>query len=44
MSEKLPSAMDYNEHEKTYKFFIGLTKWSTIALVLLMIIMAATLV
>lgn len=44
MSEKSPSAMDYAEHEKTYNLFIGLTKWSTVALVILMIILAATLV
>jgi hypothetical protein len=36
-------AMDYAEHERTYRLFIAMTKWSTIALVLLMIFMAVTL-
>ena len=36
-------AMDYAEHERTYRLFIKVTKWSTVALVLLMIFMAVTL-
>lgn len=36
--------MDYAEHEKTYKLFVGLTKWGTISVTLLMIILAFTLV
>ena len=36
-------AMDYAEHERTYRGFLTMTKWSTIALVLLMIFMAVTL-
>ena len=36
-------AMDYAEHERTYRLFITMTKWSTVALVLLMIFMAVTL-
>ena len=32
--------MDYPEHEKTYAMFVGLAKWGTIFMVLLMIFMA----
>lgn len=32
--------MDYAEHERTYDFFVGMTKWGTISLVILMILMA----
>ena len=32
--------MDYPEHEKTYAMFVGLAKWGTILMVLLMIFMA----
>jgi hypothetical protein len=32
--------MDYSEHERTYAFFVGMTKWTTISLVVLMILMA----
>jgi hypothetical protein len=35
--------MDYAEHEKTYRFFTGLTKWGTIGVVGLLIVMAVTL-
>ena len=35
------SAMDYSEHERTYGWFIWLTKWSVISLVALMLAMAA---
>lgn len=34
------SAMDYAEHEKTYAFFVALTKFSTVAIVILLILMA----
>ncbi|WP_029076683.1 aa3-type cytochrome c oxidase subunit IV [Kaistia adipata] len=34
------SPMDYREHEKTYAFFTGLTKWGTIACVVVLILMA----
>ncbi len=43
MSEELNPVMDYDEHNKTYDMFVNLTKWGTIALVLLLIVMAATL-
>ena len=36
-------AMDYAEHERTYQLFITMTKWSTVALVALMVFMAVTL-
>lgn len=32
--------MDYPEHEKTYAMFVGLAKWGTIFMVLLLIFMA----
>ena len=39
----LETAMDYAEHERTYQLFITMTKWSTVALVALMVFMAVTL-
>lgn len=36
--------MDYAEHERTYKMFVGLTKWGTISLVVLLALMATFLV
>ena len=35
---------DYNEHESTYRFFIQLTKWGTIAVIVILILMAYFLV
>ncbi len=32
-------AMDYPEHDRTYDNFIKLFKWSTIALIILMVFM-----
>ena len=32
--------MDYHEHQKTYAFFIGFAKWSTIAIVVILVLMA----
>lgn len=29
---------DYAEHQRTYRFFIGLTKWGTITVVLALIV------
>ncbi|MCT4654609.1 MAG: aa3-type cytochrome c oxidase subunit IV [Cohaesibacter sp.] len=43
MAEDLNPVMDYDEHNKTYKMFVGLTKWGTIAMVVLLIVMALTL-
>lgn len=37
-------AMDYKEHERTYAGFIAATKVTVVAVVLLLIIMAITLV
>ncbi len=34
------SPMDYAEHERTYHFFMGLTKYGTIAVIVLLILMA----
>lgn len=39
-SLELGAAMDYPEHEQTYKGFVGLVKWGTTALVSLLIAMA----
>lgn len=36
-------AMDYAEHERTYDFFIALTKWGTILSVAIVVFMAVTL-
>ncbi len=35
---------DYAEHERTYKFFLGLVKWGTALVVLVLILMAYFLV
>jgi len=31
---------DYAEHERTYDFFIGLVKWGTISIVVILALMA----
>ena len=31
---------DYAEHERTYDFFIGLVKWGTISVVVILALMA----
>jgi hypothetical protein len=31
---------DYAEHERTYAFFLGLTKWGVISIVVVLILMA----
>ena len=36
-------AMDYAEHERTYKLFIGLAKWGTIFCIGVLVFMAVTL-
>ena len=36
-------SMDYAEHEKTYRMFIGLTKWGAILSVAVLVFMAITL-
>lgn len=33
-------AMDYAEHERTYKGFLVLTKWGTISVALILVLMA----
>jgi hypothetical protein len=35
---------DYAEHEKTYKFFLGLAKYGTMIVVLILVLMAYFLV
>lgn len=37
-------AMDYPEHERTYAAFIKMSKWVTIGVVALMVLMALTLI
>jgi hypothetical protein len=34
------SDMDYAEHEKTYRMFIGLTKWGAAGVIVILIILA----
>jgi Bacterial aa3 type cytochrome c oxidase subunit IV len=38
------SGMDYAEHERTYGRFVSFTKWGTIAVAALLIVMALTLI
>lgn len=38
------SGMDYAEHERTYGMFLGLVKWGTIAIVVLLVGMAIFLI
>ena len=33
-------AMDYPEHERTYRGFLVFTKWGSIAIIILLILMA----
>lgn len=35
--------MDYAEHEKTYKMFLVMAKWTTIVSVAILVLMAVTL-
>ncbi len=37
-------AMDYPEHERTYAMFTNLTKWGTIIIVVILILMAIFLI
>lgn len=37
-------AMDYAEHERTYATFVGLTKWGTIAVCAILVLMAIFLI
>ena len=32
--------MDYAEHERTYDLFIGLTKWGSVAVIVILVLMA----
>jgi Bacterial aa3 type cytochrome c oxidase subunit IV len=38
------SDMDYAQHDATYKMFVGMTKWGTIGIAVLLILMAIFLV
>jgi len=40
MSESSSSPMDYAEHEKTYKNFIRLLKWTGVASAIVLLLMA----
>jgi len=44
MADDNRSAMDYNQHEKMYEHFIALVKYSSIAIVIVLIAMAVFLV
>jgi hypothetical protein len=37
-------AMDYPEHERTYATFVSLTKWGTITICAIMVLMAIFLI
>ena len=39
MADKEP-VMDYPEHNKTYAMFLGMAKWGTIAVIVLLVLMA----
>lgn len=43
MSKDLNPVMDYEEHNRTYALFINMVKYGTIAVILLLIFMAITL-
>lgn len=36
-TQELPPAMDYAEHERTYNGFITVTKWSIVAMVVMIV-------
>lgn len=36
--------MDYAEHEKTYDLFVSLTKWGSISVIVILVLMAYFLV
>ena len=47
MADQVPmdsQYMDYGEHERTYRLFLGMTKWITVAVVILIVLMAVFLV
>ncbi|MEO0498025.1 MAG: aa3-type cytochrome c oxidase subunit IV [Pseudomonadota bacterium] len=39
-SVEMGAKMDYSEHNRTFAFFTGLTKWGTIVVVVVLIAMA----
>lgn len=39
MADKEP-VMDYPEHNKTYALFLSMTKWGTISVIVILILMA----
>jgi hypothetical protein len=40
MADNHDSAMDYAEHDRTYALFIAMTKWGSVSIVVLLILMA----
>jgi hypothetical protein len=40
VSDEGHADMDYAEHEKTYRMFIGMAKWGTASVILILIILA----
>jgi hypothetical protein len=40
MSDKTENAMDYPEHESTYELFIAMSKYGSIAVIVILVLMA----
>lgn len=40
MSDDTQNAMDYPEHEKTYALFLAMAKWGTVAVIVILVLMA----
>lgn len=40
MADHGDTPMDYAEHDKTYEIFLGLVKWGTIGVAIILILMA----
>lgn len=40
MAEHHESAMDYTEHERTYALFLGMVKYGSVAVILILVLMA----
>ena len=34
------TVMDYPEHNKTYELFLGMAKWGTISVIIILVLMA----
>ncbi len=40
MSDETENAMDYQEHESTYELFIAMSKYGSIAVIVILVLMA----